>query len=298
MNDRKQHVINKAQQLFIEKGYQATSIQDIIDFSGISKGTFYNYFSSKNELLMAIFTFLNQQLHIERNRLLVGQSPADIETFICQLELQMEFNRKNKLLVLFEEVFVSNDQALKKFLKRTQIKYVHWIFDRFMDIFGRSKEPYLLDCAIMFIGMLHQNIHFHFLAKESDGNYKQVIRYTVGRMEKMVEEIDRNGVQLLNPGILEKWLPECQSSDHSFKKKIEAGISTLKKCLRDDKDQMKYLELLDFIQEETKQYNSPRKFLIKSALLSLKEKTGAAWETELKKLEQHIEDLFTDKENL
>ena len=55
MNDRKQHVIKMAHQLFIEKGFQATSIQDILDYSGISKGTFYNYFSSKSELLIAIF---------------------------------------------------------------------------------------------------------------------------------------------------------------------------------------------------------------------------------------------------
>ena len=42
MNDRKLHVVNMAHQLFIEKGFQATSIQDILDYSGISKGTFYN----------------------------------------------------------------------------------------------------------------------------------------------------------------------------------------------------------------------------------------------------------------
>src|SRR5919206_2043744 len=121
MNERKQHVINKAHQLFIDKGFQATSIQEIIDYSGISKGTFYNYFSSKNELLMAIFTSLGQQIDQERNKLLIGQDPADIEIFIQQLELQMDFNRRNKLLTLFEEVFVSNDPSLKQFLKRFQL---------------------------------------------------------------------------------------------------------------------------------------------------------------------------------
>ena len=62
MNDRKQHVVNKAHQLFIDKGFQATSIQDILDYSGISKGTFYNYFSSKNELLIAIFKTIFKKL--------------------------------------------------------------------------------------------------------------------------------------------------------------------------------------------------------------------------------------------
>lgn len=295
MNDRKQHVINKAHQLFIEKGFQATSIQDIIDFSGISKGTFYNYFSSKNELLMAIFSSLNQKIKDERNRLLVGQSPSDIEIFIRQVELHMEFNRRNKLLVLFEEVFVSNDLVLKQFLKRTQIMYVNWIYNRFVELFGKSKEPYLLDCAIMFIGMLHQNIHFHFLANEKDSSIKHVIRYTVGRLERMVAEVDQNGVQLLNPRIFEQWLPDCQNSDHSFQKKICTSITILKECLSDDKDQPKYLELLDFIQEETNQYNTPRKYLIKSALSSLEEKTGSAWKAELQKLGQIMEDFFNEK---
>jgi AcrR family transcriptional regulator len=295
MNDRKQQVINKAHQLFIEKGFQATSIQDIIDFSGISKGTFYNYFSSKNELLMAIFTSLNQKINDERNRLLVGQSPSDIEIFIRQVELHMEFNRRNKLLVLFEEVFISNDPVLKQFLKRTQIMYVNWIFNRFVDLFGKSKQPYLLDCAIMFIGMLHQNIHFHFLANEKDSSIKHVIRYTVGRLEKMVDEIDKNGIQLLNSGILEKWLPDCQNSDHSFQKKISTCISALKRCLSEDKEQTKYHELLDFIQEETNQYNTPRKYLIKSALSSLEEKAGSAWKVELQNLKHIIEELFNYK---
>jgi AcrR family transcriptional regulator len=298
MNDRKQHVINKAHQLFIEKGFQATSIQDIIDFSGISKGTFYNYFSSKNELLIAIFTSLNQKINDERNRLLVGQSPSDIEIFIRQVELHMEFNRRNKLLVLFEEVFVSNDPILKQFLKRTQIMYVNWIFNRFVDLFGKSKQPYLLDCAIMFIGMLHQNIHFHFLANEKDSSIKHVIRYTVGRLEIMVDEIYKNGIQLLNPRILEKWLPDCQNSDHSFQKKISICISALKKCINEDKEQMKYHELLDFIQEETNQYNTPRKYLIKSALSSLDEKDGSAWKAELQNLEHIIDELFSSKEYL
>ena len=46
MIDRKQHVVNRADQLFIHKGVQSTSVQDILEHSGISKGTFNNYFSS------------------------------------------------------------------------------------------------------------------------------------------------------------------------------------------------------------------------------------------------------------
>lgn len=295
MNDRKQHVINKAHQLFVEKGFQATSIQDILDYSGISKGTFYNYFSSKNELLMAIFRYLNQRINHERNELLIGQDPSNIEIFIQQLELSMAFNRRNKLLALFEEVFFSTDINLKEFLKKAQILQLRWTYNRFVDIFGKNKQPYLLDCAIMFTGMLHNNIHFHFIANEPRGDIKQVIRYTVERLEKMVDEVERTGAQLLEPVILEKWLPECNKSDHVFERKLYKTILTLKD-LNDSESPLKNIELLDFIQEEIVNSKTPREFLIKSALTSLKENPGVSWKTELKKLEQITDDFFTKKE--
>jgi len=297
MNDRKQHVIHKAHQLFVEKGFQATSIQEIIEYSGISKGTFYNYFSSKNELLMAIFTSLNQRIEIERNELLIGQDITNIDIFIRQIELQMAFNRRNKLFALFEEVFVSNDPTLKEFLKRTQIKYIRWIFNRFVDIFGMSKRPYLLDCAIMFMGLMHHNIHFHFLAKESDANIKEVIRYSVRRIEKMVDEVEKSGAQLLEPEILEKLLPDCNKSNYTLEKKISNSIFGLKKCLSDGEDQFKNTELLDFIQEELLHSKTPRQFLIKSALFALKENQNSSCEKELLKLEIMVQDFLSTVEN-
>jgi AcrR family transcriptional regulator len=293
MNERKQHVINKAHQLFIDKGFQATSIQEIIDYSGISKGTFYNYFSSKNELLMALFTSLSHRIEVERNELLIGQDIAAIEIFIQQIELQMAFNRRNKLFTLFEEVFVSNDPTLKEFLKRTQIMHIRWIFNRFVDIFGDDKRPYLLDCAIMFMGLMHHNIHFHFLAKESDANIKQVIRYSVRRIEKMVDEVEKSGAQLLEPEILEKWLPENNKSEHALEKKLSNTILALKKCLGGGDDQFKNIELLDFIQEEILHSKTPRQFLIKSAISSLRDNQTDSCKKELQKLEKMVEDCFS-----
>lgn len=51
---RKEAIMKTAQQLFFEKGYADTSIQDILDVLSISKGGFYHYFDSKNALLEEI----------------------------------------------------------------------------------------------------------------------------------------------------------------------------------------------------------------------------------------------------
>lgn len=67
INKRKEQVIQKAHELFIEKGYHATSIQDILNHSRISKGSFYNYFPSKGDLFKAVFTSIHDQLEEGRN---------------------------------------------------------------------------------------------------------------------------------------------------------------------------------------------------------------------------------------
>ena len=51
---RKQEILNTAEQLFCRKGYEQTSIQDILDQLHSSKGSFYHHFVSKESLLEGI----------------------------------------------------------------------------------------------------------------------------------------------------------------------------------------------------------------------------------------------------
>ncbi len=52
--ERRNTILEIAEKLFYTKGYEATSVQDIIDALQISKGGFYHHFESKLSLLEAI----------------------------------------------------------------------------------------------------------------------------------------------------------------------------------------------------------------------------------------------------
>jgi AcrR family transcriptional regulator len=41
--------------LFAEKGFEATSVQDLVEAAGVTKGAMYHYFSSKDDLLHEIY---------------------------------------------------------------------------------------------------------------------------------------------------------------------------------------------------------------------------------------------------
>jgi AcrR family transcriptional regulator len=49
--ERKMQILETAERLFIEYGYDETPVEMIIKEVGIAKGTFYHYFHSKDELL-------------------------------------------------------------------------------------------------------------------------------------------------------------------------------------------------------------------------------------------------------
>lgn len=51
---RLDELMDAAQQLFIDKGYDATTVSDIVRDAEVAKGTFYHYFTSKNEILSAL----------------------------------------------------------------------------------------------------------------------------------------------------------------------------------------------------------------------------------------------------
>jgi len=59
----KQEILNAAQNLFASKGYQETSVSDIMNMAGGAKGMFYHCFQSKEEVMYV----LGNQLFFENN---------------------------------------------------------------------------------------------------------------------------------------------------------------------------------------------------------------------------------------
>ena len=52
--ERKNEILDVAEELFAEKGYDNASTNDIIARIGIARGTLYHHFGSKEEILDAI----------------------------------------------------------------------------------------------------------------------------------------------------------------------------------------------------------------------------------------------------
>src|SRR5579885_2563889 len=51
----RQRVLDAAVELFATQGYSATSVSQVIERAGLTKGGFYHHFASKDELLYEIY---------------------------------------------------------------------------------------------------------------------------------------------------------------------------------------------------------------------------------------------------
>ncbi len=101
MNKTKRKIFETSMKLFAEKGYDATSIEEITATVGVAKGTLYYHFSSKEE----IFNFL-----IEEGMKLLQNS---IEIKTAKLENYID---KIKAIILIEIKIVNKYENLIKIL--------------------------------------------------------------------------------------------------------------------------------------------------------------------------------------
>lgn len=77
----RKRLLSAGHELFVEKGYEATSTEALLAHAQISKGALYHHFASKQDLFSAVFEEV-AQASIERA--VRGQTPAatEVETLI------------------------------------------------------------------------------------------------------------------------------------------------------------------------------------------------------------------------
>ena len=104
--DRRQRIIANASELFAARGYHGTTIDEIVQATGIAKGTFYVYFSSKEELLVELMkqlvTDTLERIDAELERKGTRDYIARIETKGEEL-LQLYLEKSELLYMLIGE---------------------------------------------------------------------------------------------------------------------------------------------------------------------------------------------------
>lgn len=117
-------IIDCAYKVFAEKGYRAVTMKDIVDACNISRGGLYLYFSSVEEIFLAVLRHEEKKTDadIEQEQL---QEASNVEMLLWFLKLQKKelLRKKDSLLTAkFEYAFVCREEGKTSPLKKERKK--------------------------------------------------------------------------------------------------------------------------------------------------------------------------------
>jgi len=235
---RRQEIIDTARRLFFQKGYETTTVQDIIDALDIAKGTFYHYFSSKMQLLDSLVeemvAEMSRQLQpiadskknaIEKiNEIFragTGYKVKNIDLFL--IFLKTLYQEENYLLRarMFERSIEKNSGIIEKIVKQG-IKE---------GVFNTSYPEYMGEIIINLGRHINEVVCKSLLSGASDINKICVQTSTKIKMyQDLIERIlgaARGSIKIYVPGefeeimqfFFEKLQPRTESDDKQIKRR-------------------------------------------------------------------------------
>lgn len=121
---RRTQILDAAEKLFFECGYEQTSIQDILDTLRMSKGGFYHYFDSKIAVLREIcerraenrYERLNAELYASR------RSPMDKLNLLLSLVNLFETENAQFAALMLKICYRDGDASIREYTRRIAIE--------------------------------------------------------------------------------------------------------------------------------------------------------------------------------
>jgi len=165
---KRELILDTAFELILEKGYSNTKIIDIANKAGIGKGTVYEYFESKEALVLELVNTRARQDYMKS-----FSAVEELSTYKQKLskyfQMQIETTAKYKSNVTdFRDAFVNNNSEISiKIVEAVhsivflQFEFVYGLIKKGIDA-GEFKalNPYMAALCFMgsvnfFLGMLH-----------------------------------------------------------------------------------------------------------------------------------------------
>jgi AcrR family transcriptional regulator len=119
----KEKIIETSIELFDQKGFTETSVQDIVESIGVTKGTFYYYFKSKEELLKDICLTYIEDLVRQQEQILEDSNKdctAKLYDIVYMLITNIKTQRRSAR-IFFREMRHLNERHLEEIKAKRRV---------------------------------------------------------------------------------------------------------------------------------------------------------------------------------
>jgi len=270
MKQRRRELIETAIKLFAEKGFQSTSVQDIVSSYGISKGAFYNYFSSKEELLVDIFRYYNDKLNKKISEIdALNTTPREKIRKRIQLQFQYFMKHRDFIVMYFREQNQSVNEELQKLLKAHTVNMLQKEEALLLACYGESIQSSINDLVLICFGIRNSYMKitvFDGIKLDSE----QISHYLMERIDDVVEGIKRSRMQ---PLLTKEHFKTYMNGLLTNQQKILSNLISMKETLNslgiaEEKKEDLYNVIQYLMEENSKQ--DVKKYIFQGMLANFK----------------------------
>lgn len=164
--EKRQQILITAMQLFSAKGSSVTSMQEIAEVCGMSKGSLYLHFKSKEELEKSIYEHIanrikDEILRVDHDPLLLPreQLRKQVEVFLVHFLEIREF-----LLKQFHDRMPPGKPPFdKENMQQEMLAALQWFNHKLKSIYGPDVAPYSIEIGMFMASMMGSYIRFLFM---------------------------------------------------------------------------------------------------------------------------------------
>src|SRR6201998_1525546 len=133
--DSRQEILRTAARLFQQRGYDATSMNDVAAALKLSKGGLYHHFQSKDEILFEIMNHameITQELVIAPVRRIMG--PDDRLRALIRLHIEVVLSPRDREITVMLHENHPLPPALRKRINTRKKEYIHFVEGLITDV--------------------------------------------------------------------------------------------------------------------------------------------------------------------
>ncbi len=194
--DKRMVILDAALKTFVRRGYPETKVAEIASEAGVAEGTLYNYFQSKEDLLLALFDEKWGGIIDEiKKRISRLDDPNDRLKAVFSLVVRM-FKKNRHLAELFMVDVKQSSIFLTNYTINRIVEFLNIIEEILEE--GKMKGIYRKDLdarvAKMVIFGAAQGILLSWVLSESKAVKNQTFKFSLYRAAKTLKDIFKSGL--------------------------------------------------------------------------------------------------------
>lgn len=181
MNDKKERIMEESLKLFYEKGFDKTTTSEIAEKSEIAKGTLFNYFKTKKDLINQVYLYSKKKLIENTSNINEEDINKGLENLWNNL-IDFGLNNPEVLNFLVSFNYYANKKDISQ--KELEIKPKHS-----QEFFKKIKSKYILK--------IPSELYFSYMMYEATAIIKYINEYpncNISQLKEVSFDILCNGV--------------------------------------------------------------------------------------------------------